>query len=169
MCGSGKSIAADYYKEKGYTYIHFGNVTMEELEKRGLSVNEQNEKTVREKLRNEHGMAAFAVLNLPKIEDALKKGNVIVDGLYSWSEYKVLKEKFQSAMNVLAVFTPIKERYARLAVRRVRPLTEEEAKGRDYAEIENIEKGGPIAMADYTVINDDDVKSLRNKLAKITF
>lgn len=169
MCGSGKSIAADYYKEKDYTYIHFGDVTMEELERRGLDVNEKNEKTVREDLRAQHGMAAFAVLNLPKIEEALKRGNVIVDGLYSWAEYKVLKEKFGSDLNVLAVFTPIKDRYYRLSIRNIRPLTEEEARGRDYAEIENIEKGGPIAMADYTVVNDEDVQSLRKKLDKITF
>jgi dephospho-CoA kinase len=114
-------------------------------------------------------MAAFAVLNLPKIEEALKKGNVIVDGLYSWSEYKVLKEKFGTGLSVLAVFTPIKDRYYRLSIRDIRPLSEEEARSRDYAEIENIEKGGPIAMADYTVVNDEDIQSLRNKLDKITF
>jgi dephospho-CoA kinase len=169
MCGSGKSIAADYYKEKSYAYIHFGDVTMEEIKKRGLAVNEKNEKTVREDLRKKHGMAAFAVLNLPKIEEALKKGNVIVDGLYSWSEYKVLKEKFGTGLSVLAVFTPIKDRYYRLSIRDIRPLSEEEARSRDYAEIENIEKGGPIAMADYTVVNDEDIQSLRNKLDKITF
>ena len=35
-------------------------------------------------------------------------------------------------------------------------LTEAEVTAREYAEIENIEKGGPIANADYTINNDND-------------
>lgn len=140
---------------------------MEELERRGLEVNESNEKKVREALREEHGMAAFAKLNLDKIESALEKSNVIVDGLYSWAEYKVLKEKFDDRLNVLAIFTPRAVRYERLGVRDVRPLTPAEAQARDFAEIENIEKGGPIAMADFTVINDGDINELRSSLNKL--
>jgi dephospho-CoA kinase len=45
-------------------------------------------------------------------------------------------------------------------------LTYEEARGRDYAEIENIEKGGPIAMADFTVVNDSDLQNLYSQLVK---
>jgi len=169
MCGSGKSIVADYYKEKGYQSVYFGGVTLEEIKRRGLEVNEANEKLVREDLRKIHGMAAFAILKLPEIEAALKKGNVIIDGLYSWSEYKVLKEKFGEAMLVIAVFTPRLVRYERLAKRPVRPLSEEEAFGRDKAEIENSEKGGPIAEADYTLVNDGDIAALRLKLDAIDF
>jgi len=169
MCGAGKSVVSDYYKEKDYAYIHFGAITMEEIEKRGLEVNEKNEKAVRESLREDHGMAAFAVLNLPKIEDALGETNVIVDGLYSWSEYCVLREKFSDQLKVLAVFTPREVRYSRLAARSHRPLNADEARGRDYAEIENIEKGGPIAMADYTVVNDSDVDALRARLDMLTY
>ena len=33
------------------------------------------------------------------------------------------------------------------------PFTDEEVTAREYAEIENIEKGGPIANADYTLVN----------------
>ena len=46
-------------------------------------------------------------------------------------------------------------RYARLADRSERPLTAEEAQRRDYQEIENLEKGGPIALADFTLLNND--------------
>ena len=67
MCGSGKSVASDYYINKGYQKVYFGGVTMDELKRRGLEVNPENEKKIREELRNEYGMAAFAILLLPTL------------------------------------------------------------------------------------------------------
>lgn len=166
MCGAGKSVVTEWFKGRGYLSVHFGDATMEELAARGLPVNEINEKAVRENLRKKHGMAAFAIVNLPRIEKALAGGHVIVDGLYSWSEYKILKEKFTDALLVLAIFTPRALRYKRLAERLIRPLTHEQSRGRDHAEIENIEKGGPIAMADHTVVNDGDLQNLYQQLEK---
>jgi dephospho-CoA kinase len=53
-----------------------------------------------------------------------------------------------------------------LAKREFRPLTEEEALSRDYAELENLDKGAPIAFADYTVINDGTLDELHQALNK---
>lgn len=167
MCGAGKFIAADFYKELGYESVYFGGATMEELNRRGLDVNEVNEKFVREDLRKIHGMGAFAVLKMPEIMAALKKGNVIIDGLYSWSEYKVLKEKLGDSLVVLAIYTSRKLRYQRLAIRPIRPLTPEQAYGRDTAEIENIEKGGPIAIADYLLVDDGSIEDLKRHLGQL--
>lgn len=168
MCGSGKSVVADYLEQKkGYARIHFGDVVMEELKKRGLQVLPENEKIVRESLREELGMESMAVLNLLKIEQALKKGNVVIDGLYSWSEYKVLEEKFGKKLMILLIFTPKKIRYERLEKRSIRPLTVEESIKRDHQEIENIEKGGPIAMADEVIVNDGDEEALKQKVDEV--
>jgi dephospho-CoA kinase len=166
MCGAGKSIVADYFRELGWTYVYFGGATMDELKRRGLEVNEVNEKMVREELRRVHGMGAFALLKLPEIEAGLAAGNVIADGLYSWTEYKVLKDKFGDNLLLLAVHTSRQLRYQRLAARAVRPLSPETAQARDYAEIENLEKGGPIAMADILLINDGTVEELIEQLKK---
>ncbi len=168
MCGAGKSVVTEYFTAKGFSSVYFGEATMDEIRRRGLEVNEKNEKTVREDLRKQHGMGAYATLNIPKISERLEKGNVIIDGLYSWSEYKILKERFKDELAVLAVFTPKSVRYERLGQRAVRPLSPAECEGRDYSEVENLEKGGPIAMADYTVINDGDIKSLHSQLEKIS-
>lgn len=167
MPGTGKSVVSDFFEVRGYASIYFGGVTMEEIERRDLELNEENEKLVRESLRKEHGMAAYAILNVPKIEAALKHGNVIVDGLYSWSEYKVLKEKFGDQLEVLAVVSPRAARHERLANRKHRPLTEEESTARDYAEIENLEKGGPIANADSYILNDGTIGDLVKSLEKM--
>lgn len=170
MPGAGKSTAADCLVEMGWTYVRFGQVTIDRLREAGQEINPENEKKMREGLRAQYGMGIFATLSLPKIEEGLKTNHVVVDGLYSWSEYRILKEKFGDRLHVAAVYASPRTRYARLARRahdaqadpafKMRPLTPEEAKKRDYAEIENLEKGGPIAMADHTIVNERSVDDL---------
>jgi dephospho-CoA kinase len=168
MAGSGKSVAGERLEALGFAKVYFGGLTIEEVKRRGLEVNERNERAVREELRRTHGMGAFAILSLPKIEEFLRQGKrVLIDGLYSFSEFKILIEKFGSGLLVVAVFTPRELRYERLAHRAVRPLTRAEAASRDYAEIENIEKGGPIALADYTIVNDGYKEKLIQQLNQI--
>jgi dephospho-CoA kinase len=168
MCGSGKSVAGERLEELGFAKVYFGGLTIEEVKRRGLDVNEKNERAVREELRRAHGMGAFAILSLPRIEEYLRKGKrVLIDGLYSFSEYKILNGKFGGELLILAIFTPRELRYERLAHRVGRPLTREEAVSRDYAEIENIEKGGPIALADYTIVNDGSREELLLTLEEI--
>jgi dephospho-CoA kinase len=82
------------------------------------------------------------------------------------SEYKVLRETFPY-LTTIAVFTPKKLRYERLSRRETRPLTPEQAEERDYAEIDNIEKGGPIAIADYTLVNDGTIDELNSKVERV--
>ena len=171
--GSGKSVASDYFVEKGYQYVRFGQIVMDEVAKRGLAVSEQNERTVREDLRKEYGMAAMAILNLPKFKPLLESGNVIGDGLYSFEEYKVLKKEFGQKLVVIAVFASPQLRYERLARRKLlpgdkeaknRPLTIKEAESRDFAEIENLNKGGTIAMADFTLLNTGTLEYFKKQI-----
>jgi len=170
MTGSGKSTAAECLVDRGWRHIRFGQVTIDRLRAEGREVNPENEKEMREGLRRHHGMGAFAILSLPAIEEGLKHGHVVIDGLYSWSEHKILKETFGDRIHVVAVVSSPKTRYRRLEHRthdartdpqfRMRPLTADEARKRDHAEIENIEKGGPIAMADFTIVNESAPQDL---------
>ena len=160
MPGCGKSLVAQHLREKGWRVVHFGGITMRELEKRGLAKTEANEKAVREELRATHGMDAFASLSLPEIEESLSAAPTLIDGLYSWSEYRFLRQRFGQRMRVVAIYTRRSLRYERLSRRPDRPLSAEEAESRDFAEIENLEKAGPIAMADYTILNDGGQQDL---------
>jgi dephospho-CoA kinase len=107
------------------------------------------------------------VLNLSRIELAAKTAPVVIDGLYSWEEYTTLKDYFRDYFLVVGVWSSPEVRYARLATRQVRPLTEEEAFSRDDAEIINLNKAGPIAMADYTILNEGSLKDLEKASNKI--
>ncbi len=160
MTGSGKSSIAGHLKRKGWHTIRFGEITMRELESRNLPINEANERAVREELRATHGMEAYAKLSLPTIRETLSTGPTVIDGLYSWAEYKFLKQHLGNQMKVVAIFTTRSVRYARLSQRPDRPLSAEEAEQRDFAEIENLEKARPIAMADHMIVNDDSEEDL---------
>ena len=167
MTGAGKSEVARIFEEDGFAKIRFGDVTDEEIKKRGLELNEKNERYIRELLRKEHGMAAYAQLNLPRIDSALTYADVVIDGLYSWEEYTFLKDYYKDAFYVVAVWASPETRYARLNCRSSRCLTPEEAASRDGAEIENLDKGGPIAMADYTVINESSLEDLDKEVRRV--
>jgi dephospho-CoA kinase len=167
MTGAGKSEVSRVFEENGFTRIRFGDLTDEEMRRRGLKPNEENERLVREQLRREQGPAAYAELNLPRIEQALKSSNVVIDGLYSWEEYTCLKSCYGEDLYLVAVWSSPKTRYARLTTRSSRRLTLEEAISRDGAEIENIAKGGPIAMADFTITNESSLEDLRREAKRI--
>jgi len=167
MSGSGKSEVARVFEENGFIRIRFGDITDKEVARRGLELNEENERYIRELLRKEHGMAAYAKLNLPRIDSALKNSDVVIDGLYSWEEYTFLKAHYGDNFCVIAVWASPKTRYRRLTSRVNRRMTMEEAASRDRAEIENVNKGGPIAMADFTIINESSLKNLKKETEKI--
>jgi len=166
MAGAGKSEAARIFEDSGYKRIRFGDITDNEVKKRGLALNEENERLTREALRQEHGMAAYAILNRPRIDEALSGACVVIDGLYSWEEYKNLKGYYGEKLSIVAVLASPETRYYRLGKRIVRPLTGPEAMSRDSAEIEHLNKGGPIAMADFNVINEGSLADLHMQVTR---
>ena len=164
MTGSGKSEVARLFNDKGFTSVRFGDITDEAVRKLDLPLTEENERPVRERIRTEHGMAAYAKLSVPRIDEALKNANVVVDGLYSWEEYAYLKKYYNDEFIVVAVWSSPQQRYNRLSGRKERPLSLRDAVSRDHSEIENLNKGGPIAMADFTVANDSSLSNLKKQI-----
>lgn len=165
MCGAGKSVACDYLEKLGYHKVYFGGVTMDKLKEEGLEVTPENEKMMRERLRKEYGMAAYAILLLPKIKALAEDGDVVLDGLYSWDELVVLEKEFN--MNTVAIIADKNIRYDRIGKREVRPFNKEEVKARDISEIENLAKGGPISYADYYVLNNGNVLDFHKRMDEI--
>lgn len=175
LAGSGKSTAAEYLTEKGYPKVYFGGVVLDEVKRRGLELTQENEQPIREELREKEGKDFVVRRIISQIHDLVDAGqhHIIADGLYTWTEYKTLKHEFPGELTVVAVVTPKRLRKQRMATRPIRPLTSSEVDERDWAEIENLEKGGPIAIADHYIINDGDRDKFHcdidDLLAKIAF
>ena len=118
------------------------------------------------------GLTIFFSLTLRTnvVKEYIKDSDVVIDGLYSWDEYLVLKNEFPNII-LLSVVVDKNIRYDRLKIRPNRNYTYEEAMDRDLNEIEKLSKGGPICYADYYILNnttiEDEINSLKNILNKI--
>lgn len=165
MPGAGKSEAVLHLEKKGIPFVRFGDVTDQGVKDLGLTLTTDNERAFRENIRKELGMAAYAIKSKPSIEKLLSEHPVIaIDGLYSWEEYTYLKNIFPGLTLIHIYATPPK-RYERLSKREVRPVPLEKSHERDVTELENLNKGGPIAIADYMIENNsDDINLLYQKI-----
>ncbi|MBI4136899.1 AAA family ATPase [Candidatus Roizmanbacteria bacterium] len=162
MPGAGKSEAAAFFKQKKLSILRFGDQTDIGLKESGMPLTEENERMYRENLRKELGMAAYAIKTYERYQKLENPGTVIFDGLYSWEEYTYLIDKIPVLL--LHIYARPVIRYARLEKRPIRPLTPQQARSRDFAEIEHLNKGGPIALADYVVINETSLDYLHTQL-----
>lgn len=168
--GAGKSTAVDHFADKGYPKVYFGGVVFNAMKEEGIEITPENEKAFRTRFREEHGKDVIVNRIVEQIQHLADAGQhrIIADGLYTWTEYKVLKKAFPGELIVTAVVAPRHVRYRRLSNRPVRPFTSAEAYDRDIHEIENLEKGGPIAIADHYIINEGSIEQFDAQLDALT-
>lgn len=167
MAGSGKTATVEYLiKKYGWPKVYLGEATFDRLKKEGLTINYTNEQIIREKIRKELGMSAYAKLAFPKVAKLLKTAKIVlIESLYSWDEYKIFKKKYGKNFLAIAVTASSVIRLVRLKDRPIRPIkTAAELLKRDWTEIEGTDKGGPIAVADYTIINDGTKEKLQKNI-----
>lgn len=171
MSGSGKSILVNYLTERGIPKVHLGNMIYKEMEKRGIerTPDGKNEREFREMIRRTEGQDWVARQAIAETKDLIAAGQkrIVLDGVYSWTEYKAFKHAFPGDLTFVALVIPKALRYERVAKRPDRPFDAQAIRERDIAEIENLEKGGPIAAADYYILNDSSVEDAQAHLKKI--
>jgi dephospho-CoA kinase len=167
--GAGISTATEYITSKGYPKVYFGGIIYAAMDKAGLEHTPENEKMFRVEIRKREGADFAAKQIIKEIHSLIDSGQhqIVVDGLYTWDEYKTMKHEFPGELTVIAIVTPKLIRHRRLAIRPKRPLTEAESTARDWSEIEDIQKGGPIAIADHYIMNDDSLDNTYEQIDKI--
>ena len=166
--GAGKTETVNYIMSKtGWPKVYLGDATFDILRQRNLPFTQENEKPVREELRKQYGMAAYAILSLDKIKQLHASSIVIVESMYSWEEYLTLRKEFGDDFKVLAVYASPATRTKRLINRPERPLTPAELEARDFSQIENLKQAGPIARADWTIVNEGSTADLQSEIDKI--
>ena len=171
MSGSGKSVVVDYLTAKGYPKVYFGGMIYKEMEKRGIERTEdgESEKKFREMIRETEGKDWVVRQVISETKDLITAGQkrIILDGVYSWTEYRTLKHEFPGCLTFVAVVVDKNLRYARVAKRPGRAFDANAIRERDRSEIENLEKGGPIAAADYFVLNNGSIEETTGRVAEI--
>jgi dephospho-CoA kinase len=168
LAGAGKTEATEYLlKKTGLPKVYFGQTVLDEVKRRGQPLGEASERAVREEFRDRDGLAAMAIANLPAIQKAFETSSVIIESLYSWEEFLKLKEEFGESFKVLAIFSSYETRVKRMTNRPVRPLTAADLDSRDKSQIENLHQAGPIARADWTIVNEGSKEELYAAIDKV--
>lgn len=164
MPGSGKSEAADFFREKKLPVISFGKIINDLVEKKYKTHSEEAHKEAREGIRKEFGKEALAVLSEKHIKDALEKNmTVVVDGMRSWEEYLYLKKKLPEVkIFIVALYADKHLRYKRVSKRKDRANLYGE--DRDINELIGTNMGPTIAFADFLIKNNFSVEEFRDKL-----
>ena len=113
MSGSGKSVAVEYLTEKKYPKVYFGGMIYKEMERRGIerTPDGESEKKFREEIREKEGKDWVVKQVIEEVNRLIEAGQkrIVLDGVYSWTEYKTLKKAFPGETVFVAVVLP---RYA---------------------------------------------------------
>jgi len=79
MAGAGKSLVADELVKQGFEYLRFGQITLDEVKKRGIEANPQELQKLFTQDRKEH----LEKLIIP----ALKAGKTVISDRYFFSTF----------------------------------------------------------------------------------
>lgn len=168
MPGAGKSTVATLLKEKGFSVITMGDVVREEAKRQGLEITDTNLGNLMLKLRKDLGPGAVAYLILKKMQRRTdQNSNVVIDGIRSISEVKVLEAIGHVKLLAIHASTHIRYGHIKERARSDVPLDMNDFVNRDKREL-NVGISEAIALADETVSNNNLTKDqLREKVFAI--
>ena len=160
--GTGKSALAHYMGERGIPRVSFGSIISNAVAEAGLEFNLENEHTIREKMRLDPAGDLAAKEVITQVNALIESGQhkILIDGLGGWETYKQLRHEYHGDLIVVALTARRYIRHRRLAQRTELPLTSPEVDARDYDEIETLNKGGVIAIADYYLFDNGSLEQL---------
>lgn len=165
--GSGKSTTSEFFRQSAYSVVRMGVITDMLIKGNGGILSEENEKKVRDRLRETYGDDVYAMRVVPIIRRLLEGGNrVVVEGVRTLSELNHFRTQLDEIFLIYLEVSE-KERYRRLAGRINRPLSLPEAKRRDNDEIYKLRVPDLKAHADMVIENNGSLLHLYSKLKKI--
>lgn len=167
MPGAGKSTAASFFRKQRVPVIRMGDATDEELALRGLARTEEDERLVRNFLRNVHGDDIYAKYATGKIHEFFPDSPlVVVEGMRSIAEYRYLSRIF-TRVKIIWIEAEKTMRYERLAHRKVRPIGKKQAGARDKWEQEFVDVRKLREKAAVVIVNDATKKQFSRQLGVI--
>jgi dCMP deaminase len=167
--GAGKGEVAAFLRDKSFYYYSLSDVIREDLESKGIPVTRENLIGAGNDLRQKHGADVLARLTLKKIDPNL---NYVVDSIRNPAEVTALREAGDFVL--LNVEASPEVRFSRIQSRSREqdPQTLEE-----FLRVEEAERQSSTqhkqsiqdcqAMADFTIVNDGELKELHRKTIDI--
>jgi len=165
LAGTGKSTAARMIlKDHSFELMRLGDGIRDALKAKGWAQTPENERRVQLSIREQHGMAALVKLSAPEIRSSLSKGSsVLIDSMCSFSERECLQEiAGDVVVYIVAVHAPLERRLLQLRTRHERPLSPVQMEQRDLLELDHLEKGKLLALADHHLLNDGALEALEH-------
>src|SRR5688500_16129443 len=108
LTGSGPSTAVDQSHDHGYPKMHVGGFPYQAMEDAGIEITWESQQVFREEIRKKEGNDFVVKRAIAQARKLIEAGQhrIILDGIYTWSEYKILKHEFPGEMTVIAVVAP---------------------------------------------------------------
>ncbi len=115
--GAGKTTAAKYFTQKGFTYYRLSIAIYNEIEKRGLDYkNRTLLQDVGDEMRRKEGLSILAKIAIKEFNKNPSK-QYVIDSIRNHFEINELKNKFKNQLLIIAIDAPIKTRYKRITSR----------------------------------------------------
>ena len=108
MSGSGKSTAIDYLTERKIPKVYFGGIIYKAMDEAGIERTPENDQIFRKEIREREGNDFVVKRAIKEVQNLIAAGQkrIALDGLYSWTEYKILRKEFPTEMTVIAIVMP---------------------------------------------------------------
>jgi len=162
---SGKGIAADYLKSKGFIYRSLSDILREEAKKLGIEPLRKNLIKLGNDLRSKNGPSFLANR---AVEGLIEGKDYIIDSIRSPYEVAALKKVHNFLL--IGIDAPVELRFKRSLERR-RPgdaetledfIKKEREENKDKLENQQVKKC--LQMAKVTIVNDSTIEELRKNI-----
>ena len=163
--GSGKGIAASFFKTNGYAYFSLSDIIRHELIKEGSETTRDNLIQKGNELREKHGANILAKRVMDRIT-----GHSVIDSIRNPEEIEYFR--IMESFILLAIDAPVEIRYIRVQHRGRNESASslEEFIAKEKEEMTQKEKGQQLQecmrMADYRVTNEGSLEDFYKKLEK---
>ena len=174
--GSGKSMAAEMLKKKGFEVIELGDIWRELLKKNHISrFDPIGTREFTRRIRQRFGKDVYARYAFRKVQK--KRALVAIMGIRSTYEMDYLKKHLKNVY-IIALLAPMRMRYGRL---KARGKPEDPKDLKDFKWLDTREKRGfmkarseekhgvmhIIKGADYVIANTSTVSKLESNISKV--
>jgi len=165
---AGKTEAVKVTKEAEIPMIRMGDMVWNEVNKRGLKLNDNNVGTIANQMREKHGRDIWAIKTINKIKTMGNIDSIVIDGIRNVEEIEVFKSELGDNFVVIAVETSEETRRKRALERRRKDDSKDvkKLKERDQREL-GWGLGSVIASADIVILNNGSIDDFRKNIKEI--